>query len=239
MWVVVVGLGVGDAAVADPAPSNCAGDVSCETFYYQGTTPLQQCRIKNGDGLACSVGSDGDGAYTPVVQTGSGTGTRIVGGSSWATQFQRPIPTIAQAQRGSHGGYYLDPDGDAARFAQVEHDPGPDDYRLAAVNDQVNGWLAIRPYGPNGKVLCYGQAACDAAWKYSETYPKDRTGAAFIAANYCYVRPGACVAYDRERGASTIFVTLAWVVIACVAALGLATRRLVSPRRRRQTEDHD
>jgi RHS repeat-associated protein len=184
----------------DPAPANCAGSVECYDYYYSGASPEQQCVARNlgSDSAACAVGANGDGFYTPVIQTGSGGGTSIIGGDPWASDFERSTPTVAQASPGGHNGYYLDPEGDAARYGQVAH--GITDwstYWQQASNDGANGSSAI---WQNGKILCYGQAACDAAATYLKAYPGDSSGAAYVAANYCYIHPNSCASYDQHRG---------------------------------------
>jgi hypothetical protein len=178
----------------DPAPANCAGNVDCYNYYYTGTTPVQQCRLANGgDGAACALGANGGGFYTPVVQAGDGQGA-VVGGDTWAPDFQRPTPTIAQAQPGQHSGYYADPAGDAARYGQVAH--GIDDWSIywqQATNDEVNGMSAI---WQNGHILCYGQAACDAA----ATLALTPFGGHGVMRLELLPRGGCSVASRRRRG---------------------------------------
>jgi hypothetical protein len=212
----------------DPAPANCAGNVDCYNYYYTGTTPVQQCRLANGgDGAACAVGANGGGFYTPVVQAGDGQGATVVGGDTWAPDFQRPTPTIAQAQPGQHSGYYADPAGGAARYGQVAH--GIDDWSIywqQATNDEVNGMSAI---WQNGHILCYGQAACDAAATYLKTYPSDTAGAAYVAANYCYIHPAACASYDRHRAiASAILLAGGTIAQGAYTGLGLGAAEIAA-----------
>jgi hypothetical protein len=79
----------------------------------------------------------------------------------------------------------------------------------------------------NGHILCYGQAACDAAATYLKTYPSDTAGAAYVAANYCYIHPAACASYDRHRAiASAILLAGGTIAQGAYTGLGLGAAEI-------------